>query len=126
MKKRLIALTLAIMLICSVAIPASAATGSISRMVSGYYLESNDVCNVDSFYCVLTYDNSSVPIRTDVTPYYLIPGVGVSKGTTLPGPTGYMAVSHSRTVVNPLKSIQCLYYVNNSQITTLSILALQI
>ena len=69
MKKRILSLVLATLLIAAMAIPASAATISTGRTWNDLIYQTNDTCYPTSYYCVIESEDPSHTLRTNVLGY---------------------------------------------------------
>jgi len=69
MKKRILSIILATLLIAAMAIPASATSISASRTWNSIIYHTNDTCNTGNYHCVIESDSVDCVLRTDVRGY---------------------------------------------------------
>ena len=69
MKKRILSIVLATLLIAAMAIPASAASVSTGRTWNGVLYQTNDTCYTGNFHCVIECDSMDYTLRTAVEAY---------------------------------------------------------
>ena len=85
MKKRILSLVLATLLIAAMALPASATSISDGRTWNGVLYQTNDTCNPTNFHCVIECTDMEHTVKTDVEgfiytengdvrPYYYLTG----------------------------------------------------
>ena len=69
MKKKIISLFFAALLICTMAVPAHAVTLSSSGTYNGFLYMTTDSCYTNRYYCVIEANSADYTIGTDVTWY---------------------------------------------------------
>ena len=108
MKKRILSIVLATLLIAAMAIPASATSISTGRTWNGVLYQTNDTCYTGNYHCVIECDSMDYTLRTDVAVYR------TGQGTALrySGTDSILISSHVRVVGGPISYIYAYHYLN--------------
>ena len=116
-RKRILSICLAVMLITALAIPASAYSFYDYGDYDGGTYEVSDVCHSSSYSSVMTYDGPEYSLRTDVYVYV----TGTIDGypaelelARIPGTPTVGINSNSGSFGVLLKHINCHHYINNT------------
>lgn len=122
-RKKIVSFILVAMLICVMAMPASAKSFSTSGLYNGSTWEISDTCNLYSYTSTTYYEDQSCTVRSDVQEYSMVwrenngvqeyqeilmhitPGSGAVISSTTQGYTAY-----------ELSRIFCKHYVNSANV----------
>ena len=111
MKKRILSLVLATLLIAAMAIPASAASVATGRTWNGVPYQTNDTCYTGNFHCVIECDSADYTLRTDVHAYR----VGTSSYIQYYGSASVLISTNSAIPGGKLSHIYAYHYLNGNQ-----------
>ena len=110
MKKRILSLVLATLLIAAMAIPASATSISTGRTWNGILYQTNDTCYTGNYHCVIECDSMDYTLRTDVAVYRNNVLIDYYEG-----PASALISSHVKVVGGPISYIYAYHHLNGTQ-----------
>ena len=119
MKRKLMAMTLALMMVLTVAISVSAATVTGGGTYEGYSYETTDTCNTHSFSSTTMYDSSDYSIYSDVTMNvtgYTSTGSTTTVSTLFAGNPSYLYATTSGSTEFTISSIHCVHYIAGANV----------
>ena len=120
MKRKLMAMTLALMMVLPLAITVSAASSSYTGTYDGYYYEAIDTCNTYNYNSKTIYDSSDYSIYSDVSLNTVAKDEDgnsvVVTFMTVNGNPSYLFSTTSGTSAIALSSIYCVHYINGSNV----------
>ena len=110
MKKRILSIVLATLLIAAMAIPASATSISTGRTWNGVLYQTNDTCYTGNFHCVIECDSMDYTLKTTVDAY---------KNNNIligryPGTSSVLISSNAVIVGGPISYIYAYHYLNEN------------
>ena len=128
MKRKLMAMTLALMMVLTVAISVSAATVTGGGTYEGYSYETVDKCTASTYSSTTLYDSMDYKVYSDVTlkaTKYDSSGnaTGVLVLGTVKGNPSYISSTTSGTSTVELASIYCEHYINGYRVSTTNVYA---
>ena len=119
------AMTLALMMVLTVAISVSAATVTNGGTYGGYSYETIDTCNTKSFSSRTFYDSMEYSIYSNVTVYgFMIDASGNELSVPVAyynGDPGYTVTNTSGSVAFAIAGILCEHYINNCKVYSINV-----
>lgn len=112
-RRRIVSLVLAALLVCAMALPASARTVSLGRVWSGFSYFTSDTCNTGSFSCIIEAGSRDYDLCTNVTTY----SGGIRK-VIYQGDYGYMISQNAASVNYTLSHIVCNHLLDGLFVST--------
>lgn len=126
MKRKLMAMTLALMMVLTVAISVSAATVTGGGTYAGYTYETVDKCTTSTYSSTTLYDSMDYSVYSNVTlkaTKYDSEGnaIGVLDIVKINGNPSYISSTTSGTSAIELSGIYCEHYVNGERVYTANV-----
>ena len=118
-KKRILTLTLAVLLVSSMAVPALAAmdyTSIVDRNFDGFIYSTSDVCKHKYISCVIESGSAERTMRTDVAAH-LITIMENQYDEFYPGTDSYLISSTHATTEDTYMGMRCYYYIGGQYAT---------
>ena len=109
MKKRILSIVLATLLIAAMAIPASATSISTGRTWNGVLYQTNDTCYTGNFHCVIECDSMDYTVKTDVEIYR-----NGNVDRYFPGTASVLISTNSAIPGGSLSHIYAYHYLNGN------------
>ena len=118
LRKRILSLAFAVMLIIAMAVPASASTVAMGRQWGSFTYGTSDTCTPTKYNCVIESGSSEYTLRTDVYVCRIdIDGNFVSQNTYY-GTTGTLIATNSRSIGAIIDYIKCYHYIGGTHAST--------
>lgn len=116
LRKRILSLVLAVMLVMAMAIPASASSYYYNGTYNSYGFELSDVCHTHDFSSITTCDSPNYGLKSEVSVWGWIANdfgeLEEGVGAYYPGTTTVKANSTSGYVAFNIIRITCVHYIN--------------
>ena len=110
MKKRMLSIVLATLLIAAMAIPASATSISTGRTWNGILYQTNDTCFTESYHCVIECESVAYTLKTDVVVY-----CGGQVRAYIPGSDSVLISTNSANLYESISYIYAYHYLNGNE-----------
>lgn len=108
-RRRIVSIALAALLVCAMALPASARTVSLGREWSGFTYATSDTCNTRSFSCIIEAGSRDYDLCTNVTTY-----TGLDAQETFHGSPTYMISSTASSLSYAITKIVCYHILSGT------------
>ena len=116
-RKRVLAICLAVMLITAMAIPVAARTVIQSYDYGGFTFSVSDTCNASDFYIIMKSHTDECVMQTDVG-VLLVRQYNGSNAMYMVGSPSTQITFNSANVCFPIAHIECYHFVDGDQVDT--------